>query len=245
VTVTEIPKFAKLFGIPYFREFGNFGDCHRFYRQRLEGAKLMFHGLNPDKLAIREVVENWVLWRDSADWERFATVWHSDGWMTATWFQGPARDFIEVSRESFNKGVNILHFLGGWTCEVAGDRAISQVKMTIHQRASLDGVPVDVACIGRFYDFFEKRQGRWAIVRRQPIYEKDRLDPVDPAASLKLDAKLLSHFPEGYRYLAYLQANNGFNVKQGLPGLRGPAVEKLYAEGKDWLAGSAHPGEPL
>ena len=44
-----------------------------------------------DKLAIREVVENWALWRDAGDWDRFATVWHDDGWMTATWFQGPAR----------------------------------------------------------------------------------------------------------------------------------------------------------
>ena len=198
-----------------------------------------------DRLAIREVVGNWVLWRDSADWDRFATVWHPEAWMTATWFQGSAKDFIEVSREGFNKGVNILHFLGGWTCEIAGDRAISQVKMTIHQRAPLDGVPVDVACIGRFYDFFEKRQGRWAIVRRQPIYEKDRLDPVDPGASVQLDKDLLSQFPEGYRYLAYLQAKNGFSVKKDLPGLRGSEVEKLYREGKEWLAGSDKPGVPL
>jgi hypothetical protein len=198
-----------------------------------------------DKLAIREVVENWVLWRDSADWDRFATVWHPEGWMTATWFQGPAKDFIEVSREGFNKGVNILHFLGGWTCELANDRAISQTKMTIHQRAPLDGILVDVACIGRFYDFFEKRQERWAIVRRQPIYEKDRLDPVDPGASVQLDKDLLSHFPEGYRYLAYLQVKNGFNVKKNLPGLRGPEVEKLYREGTEWLAGSEKPGVPL
>ena len=198
-----------------------------------------------DKLAIREVVENWVLWRDSADWDRFATVWHPEGWMTATWFQGPAKDFIEVSREGFKKGVNILHFLGGWTCEIADDRAISQVKMTIHQRAPLDGVLVDVACIGRFFDFFEKRHGRWAIVRRQPIYEKDRLDAVDPATSIRLDKDLLAQFPEGYRYLAYLQAKNGFNVKSGLPGLRGPAVENLYREGQEWLAGSEKPGVPL
>ncbi len=205
----------------------------------------MSQDLNADKLAIREVVESWVLWRDSADWERFATLWHPEGWMTATWFQGPARSFIEVSREGFDRGVNILHTLGGWTCEIAGNRAISQVKMTIHQRAPLDGVPVDVACIGRFYDFFEKRRELWAIVRRQPIYEKDRLDPVDTAAVLKLDAQLLSQFPEGYRHLAYLQSKNGFTVKKGLPGLRGHAVEKLYAEGKNWLAGSERPGEPL
>jgi hypothetical protein len=204
----------------------------------------MVRNLTADKLAIRETVENWVLWRDAGDWERFATVWHSDGWMTATWFQGPAQKFIDVSREGFDRGVSILHFLGGWTCEIAGNRAISQIKMTINQRAPVEGVLVDVVCTGRFYDFFEKRQGRWGIVRRQPIYEKDRLDPVDPSAVLKLDADLLGRFPEGYCHLAYLQSKNGFNVKSGLPGLRGPAVEKLYAEGKAWLEGSVQPGEP-
>ena len=195
-----------------------------------------------DKLAIREVIENWALWRDAGDWERFATVWHDDGWMTATWFQGPASEFIRVSREGFEKGVSILHFLGGFTCDIAGDRAVSQTKMTINQRATVDGVLVDVVCTGRFYDFFEKRAGRWGMVRRQPIYEKDRMDAVDPQASLKLDASLLQLFPEGYRHLAYLQMKIGYNVaKGGLPGLKGPEVEKLYADGAAWLAGAATP----
>jgi SnoaL-like protein len=201
--------------------------------------------MNPDSLAIRETVENWVVWRDAGDWERFATVWHADGWMSATWFQGPAARFIEVSREGFERGVNILHALNGWSCDLRGTRAISQVKMNIFQRAALDGVPVDVVCWGRFYDFFEKRDGRWAIVRRQPIYEKDRLDPVDPAATLRLDRAVLETFPEGYRHLGYLQHRNGFTVKIGLPGLRGPEVQKLYAEGSAWLAGSLKPGEPI
>lgn len=198
-----------------------------------------------DKLAIREVIENWVIWRDSGDWERFKTVWHKDGWMTATWFQGPAEKFIEVSREGFNKGVHILHFLGGWSCEIVGNRAISQTKMTINQRGPIDGILVDVVCMGRFYDFMEKRDDRWGIVRRQPIYEKDRLDPVDPNTELKLDKEILYQYPEGYRHLAYLQLKLGFNVKKGLPGLRGPEVEKLYKEGKAWLSGSEKPGEPV
>jgi hypothetical protein len=201
--------------------------------------------LSADRQAIREVVENWVLWRDAGDWERFATVWHDDGWMTATWFQGPARDFIAVSRQGFERGVNILHFLGGFTCDVSGARAVSQTKMTINQRADVDGVAVDVVCTGRFYDFHEQRQGRWGLVRRQPIYEKDRMDPIDPSARLMLDATLLASFPEGYRHLAYLQSRVGFTIKQGLPGLRGAAVQALYAEGAAWLAGSATPGTPL
>jgi hypothetical protein len=205
----------------------------------------MFDALTIDKLAIRETVENWVVYRDAGMWDRFATVWHDDGWMTATWFQGPYRDFIAISKRSFEAGVNILHQLGGWTCDVAGDRAISQTKMTILQRGDIDGMAVDVICWGRFYDFFEKRDGRWAIVRRQPIYEKDRLDPVDPSVELFLDPTLLARFPEGYRHLAYLQARVGFDVKEALPGVKGAAVEKLYAEGRAWLEGAPTPGEPL
>ena len=203
------------------------------------------HGLAADRQAIREVIENWVLWRDAGDWERFATVWHDDGWMTATWFQGPAREFIRVSKAGFERGVNILHSLGGFTCDIAGDRAVSQVKMTINQRAEVDGVLVDVVCTGRFYDFLERRQDRWGIVRRQPIYEKDRMDPVDPAVRLTLDPARLASFPEGYRHLGYLQSKVGFTVKTGLPGLRGAAVHTLYAEGAAWLSGSPTPGVPL
>jgi len=197
-----------------------------------------------DRLAIVEVVQNWALWRDAGDWERFRTVWHDDGWMTATWFQGPAEKFIAVSRAGFEKGVSILHFLGGSSVEVRGARAVAQTKMTINQRAAVDGVPVDVVCTGRFFDFFEKRSGRWGIVRRQPIYEKDRMDPLDPAAHLRLDAALLAGFPDGYRHLAYLQSKNGYTIKLDLPQLKGPVVERLYAHGRAWLEGAPSPFPP-
>ena len=194
-----------------------------------------------EKLAIRELLENWVLWRDAGDWERFATVWHDDGRVNATWCQAPAAEFIRQSREGMERGVNILHFLGGMTIDREGDRAIAQTKMTISQRATVDGVLCDVVCTGRFYDFLEKRAGRWGIVERQPIYEKDRLDPVDPSARLELDRTILDRFPEGYRHLAYLQVKIGMNVKTDMPGLRGAGVQALYARGKAWLAGSERP----
>jgi len=197
--------------------------------------------LSEDRLAIAEVVQNWALWRDAGDWERFRGVWHDDAWMSATWFQGPAGKFIEVSRAGFERGVSILHFLGGTSIELAGSRAVAQTKMTISQRGTVEGLLVDVVCTGRFFDFFERRAGRWAIVRRQPIYEKDRLDPVDPSARLSLDAALLASFPEGYRHLAYLQTRLGFTVKQDMPQLRGPQVERLAAHGRAWLQGAPSP----
>lgn len=239
--------------------------------------------MSEDRQLIRQLVQNWAIWRDAGDWERFATVWHDDGVMMATWFQGPAAEFIRVSQEGFAKGVRILHFLGGTSVDIAGERAIAQTKMTISQRAEVHGVLCDVVCTGRFYDFLEKRPaagtvravaaeaepspqrgplvveagetvvgragavmpepdsagggGRWGIVLRQPIYEQDRLDPLDPAAQLSLDRDRLTGFPEGYRHLAYVQSAIGYDVKRDMPGLTGPEVEQLYQRGARWLAG--------
>jgi len=191
-----------------------------------------------DRLTIRDLVENWVVWRDSGDWERFRTVWHDDGVMQATWTQGTADEFIAISKKGWENGLKVVHFLGANSIDLAGDRAISQTKMKIEQRAKCHDVEVDVVCTGRFYDFFERRDGRWGLVLRQPIYEKDRMDPVDPVASLKLDPDILAQFPEGYCHLAYLQTAVGYDVKRDMPGLKGPAIEALYARGRAWLEGA-------
>jgi len=190
-----------------------------------------------DRLAIRDVIENWVIWRDARMWDRFRTLWHKDGQMWATWFQGTYEDFIRVSQEGFDRGVRIMHMLGGMSIDIKDKRAIAQTKMTISQRAEVENVLCDVVCTGRFYDFLEKREGKWGIVLRRLAYEKDRLDPVDPSAKLSLDQNLLAQFPEGYRHLAYLQSRIGYKVKPDMPGHVGPELDALYAKGAAWLKG--------
>ncbi len=192
-----------------------------------------------DRLAIRDLLEDWVVLRDSGQWDAFGGVWHEDGSMQATWFQGSAKDFIAASRAGMDSGVQILHSLGGSNITIVENRAIAQTKMTISQRAPVHGVECDVVCTGRFYDFLERRDGRWGLVLRQPIYEKDRLDPVSPSATLVLDEGELSRYPAGYRHLAYLQAANGHQVKTDMPGLTGPALAALLERGRRWLHGGA------
>jgi hypothetical protein len=184
---------------------------------------------------IRQLIEDWVVYRDARLWPQFRKVWHSDGRMMATWFQGSFEDFIKMNDEGFARGVRILHMLGGSSVELREHRAISQTKMTISQRAPVDGVVCDVVCTGRFFDFWDYRDGRWGLVLRQPIYEKDRVDPVDPSAVLRMDADLLGSFPEGYRHLAYLQTKIGYQVKPDMPGIDGPELEALYERGARWL----------
>src|ERR1700683_2831440 len=117
-----------------------------------------------DRLEIRELLENWAIWRDAGDWDRFRTVWHDDGRMMATWTQGTCDEFIAVSQAGWAKCVSIRHFLGGSSIDLAGERAVSQTKMTISQRGEVEGVLCDVLCTGRFYDFWEERAGRWGVV---------------------------------------------------------------------------------
>jgi len=192
-----------------------------------------------DKLALRELIDNWAIWRDAGFWEKFRTVWHDDGRMMATWTQGTADEFIEMNKQGWERGVSILHFLGGFNCELLGSRAVTQTKMTISQRGEVHGVLVDVVCTGRFYDFLEKRNGVWGMCLRQPIYEKDRMDPVDPTTSVTLDADLLAEFPIGYQHLAYLQSQVGYPVKKDMPGIKGREVDALYAMGANWVAGKS------
>ena len=66
-----------------------------------------------DRLAIRDIVENWVLWRDARQWDRFRTLWHAEGRMWATWFQGTFEEFIAVSQQGYERGARIHHMLGG------------------------------------------------------------------------------------------------------------------------------------
>ena len=197
-----------------------------------------------DELEIRRLIDRWVAWRDGGQWERFKTVWHPDGRMVATWFEGPAAEFIARSSAAWSAGVNVSHFLGGTVVDIAGSRAVADTKMTITQRLTLQDQLVDVVCSGRFYDFLQVHEGSWRFSLRQCIYENDRIIPVTPGPPIVLDANRLSRFPAGYRHLAYVQELAGLPVRLSLPGRSGAELQALYERGRAWLTEvDAEPGD--
>ena len=197
----------------------------------------MLSGSLSDQLEIRQLIENWVVWRDTGDWDRLATVWHPEGRIVTTWCVSTGEEFVARSRGAWDAGLKVLHTLGGTSIDVNGSRAVAQTKMQIIQRAPVHGVLVDVSCQGRFCDALAKRNDRWELVLRQPVYDMDRMSPVEPGATLSLAADLLASFPEGYRHLAYLQTQLGMTITKDLPGTRGPAMDALRARLQRWLAG--------
>jgi hypothetical protein len=191
-----------------------------------------------DRLAIRELCDDWAMYRDQLDWERVAATWHEGGVMATTWGGTTTpEEFAAAAQAGFERGDRMLHSNGGVSVILSGDRAISQTKLRIMQRGLVDGVLCDVACIGRDYDFCERRDSRWGFVFRQPIFERDSIVPVDPSETVKLPEETLAKLPEGYSRLGYLQAQRGYEIGNRMPVLEGPQVEALYEAGEAWLAG--------
>lgn len=210
------------------------------------GEKALTDTVDPASFfEIQRVVDDWAIFRDAGMFDRLLALWHDDGRMMTTWAQVTAAAFVERSRLAFANGAQVHHLLSGCHIDVVGNRAIAQTKMSILQRGMIDGVECDAKCDGRFYDFFERRDGAWKIVLRQPTYERDRLDPVDPGVTLDLDKDLLDQFPAGYRHLAYLQTRLGMQVKTDMPGVRGAEIDALYAAGRIWLQSDATIDEAL
>jgi hypothetical protein len=188
-----------------------------------------------EKLSIIDVVQSWALYRDTGDWDGLRSTVHPDAHMTATWFDGSFEEFITSVQASWRKGSKSQHFLGGSVAQIKANKAIAQTRMAIMVRGSIDNQVVDITCTGRFYDRVEKRDGKWKILKRNVIYEKDRMDLLDPSARLTLDPSRLQQFPEGYQHLAYLQSSQGAQVSPHLATASGPALEALISQAQAWL----------
>ncbi len=197
-----------------------------------------------DKAQIRELIERWVILRDAGYFELLWEVWHPDGLMAASWREGAAAEFIAANKASFDKGLDILHQLGGSSIAISNDgkRAVSQTKMVISQRAPIHGVLCDVHAQARHFDLWEKRE-RWGLLERKTIFDRDRIDAVTIGEIPPLDRTRLEEFPANYRHLAYLQTTLGYRVRRDLLHLRdGSASEALYRAGEQFLADGTRPG---
>jgi SnoaL-like domain len=184
---------------------------------------------------IREAVGNWALWRDAGRWQELRALYTDDAVVHTTWFVGPASEFVDRCMQAAGRGARSQHFIGAVSVEVKDHRAIAESRAMLLVRAPLNGVEVDVTCYVRFYDWFVHERAGWRIRMRNGVYEKDRIDPVDPAATIRLDAAALARYPAAYRHIAYLQASGGARITPDLPTPGSEALRRLYADGARWL----------
>ena len=192
------------------------------------------------KLACAEVIQSWGLYRDQGKWPQLLATFVPDGRIAISWFSGNFTEFVDRCRKSFDAGQRSKHHIFPSVVRVSGERAVAETNIVIHVRQKIDGVPVDMTSHARFLDRLERRDGRWAIVERTAIYERDRLDPVEPSDAFgKLfTATDLSIYPEAYRYMAARLVAAGRALAPVVYCDGTTETTQLYARYATWLGDS-------
>jgi hypothetical protein len=195
--------------------------------------------MDNDKAACAEVIQAWGFARDQGRWDDLAAIFHPGGEIAVSWFRGPYPEFVAHCRRNYGRGSEAKHLL--WPARVAvnGARATAETNVAILVRQTIDGVAVDLTAYSRFLDRLERRDGGWRIVERATVYEKDRLDPVEPSAQFdammaKSDA---AKYPAQYRYMAYRVHAAGRSLAEPVHYDGRPETEALKRRYADWLAG--------
>lgn len=196
-----------------------------------------------DKFAIAELIQVWGVYRDQGKWRELRGTFAPEGHISVSWFRGPFEHFVEQCRASAAAGHTwSRHHLFAPTIKLAGDRAVAETPVIIRVRQMFKNVPVDLTSCSRFLDRVERHAGRWLIVERAAIYERDRLDPVEPSRAYEqlFKAGGAARFPEQYRYMAFRLAHApGRTLAPMVYRDGGPETADLYARFAAWLAGEA------
>jgi hypothetical protein len=196
-----------------------------------------------DKLAIAELIQAWGVYRDLGKWQELRGTFTSDGHISISWFRGPFEQFVERCRANFSVGQTwSRHHLFTPTINLAKDRAVAETSVIIRVRQPFKGIPVDLTSCSRFLDRIERHAGGWLVAERAAIYERDRLDPVEPSPAYDelFKAGGATRFPEQYRYMAFRLAHaEGRSLAPVVYRDGGPETAELYTRFSDWLAGKA------
>ncbi len=191
------------------------------------------------KHACAELIQSWGFYRDQGKWPELRSTFTADGQIAVSWFSGEFAEFVERCRMSFETGQRSKHQIFPSVVRVAGDRALAETNIVILVRQKIEGVLADLTSYARFLDRLECRGGRWAISERTAIYERDRLDPVEPSEAFGklLKAIDVSAYPEAYRYMAARLVAAGRALAPMVYRDGSPHTEQLYLRYESWLAG--------
>lgn len=136
-----------------------------------------------DKEAIRELIYTYCRAVDRIDIPLGHSIWHEDGVADygAHYYQGPGRGVIDLICQSHQALTSHSHQVSNILVRLDGDRAFSESYVTGTMRSTRDGKVMQIGVWGRYLDAWERRDGRWGLVKREVMFDHDELREVTPA----------------------------------------------------------------
>jgi SnoaL-like domain len=183
-----------------------------------------------DRLAIADLMTGW-MHRDLAEWDQLRALFHADGVIEITWFEGKFSDFVDGSMRMNASDIRTKHLIAAPVVIFHNDKAVAETNAMIIAENTKLRVGCSMHC--RFYDEIERRAGAWKIVKRQVVYDMGSF--TFPFGIVDLDAETIQKYPSEYAALAYLLDKSGFPVHRVFA-TKGSALEETMKDaGQAWL----------
>lgn len=183
-----------------------------------------------DRISIADLMTGWMR-RDLSQWESLRELFHADGTIEVTWFEGKFSDFVDASMRMGASDIRTKHLITSPVITFRDDKAIGETNAMIVG----ENVKLSLGCVAhnRFYDLIEKRGGVWKIVRRQSVYDMGSF--TFPRGVVDVDAAVVDRYPREYAPLAYLLDKSGFPVKRVFATKDSELEARMKKEGQAWL----------
>ena len=183
-----------------------------------------------DRMDIADLMTGWIH-RDLAQWDDLRALFHPDGEIEVTWFEGKASDFVDASMRMGASDLRTKHLITSPVVAFNGCKAVVETNVVIIG----ENLKLGLGCAGhsRFYDLVEKRGGVWKIVKRQCIYDMGSF--TFPIGIVDIDKAIIARYPSAYAPLAYLLEKSGFPVRRVFATKGSDLEVQMKKGGQAWL----------
>lgn len=191
------------------------------------------HTYLEDRQQITDLLTGWIH-RDLGEWEQLRDLFHPDGTIEITWFEGLASDFVDGSMRMGASDARTKHLIG--TPVVTFNADATKAIVETNAMIIAENVKLNIGCTthNRFYDMAEKRDGVWKLFHRQSIYDMGGF--TFPLGIVDIDQGTVAKYPREYAALAYLLDKSGFPVNRVFATRGSDLEEQMKAAGQRWLA---------
>jgi hypothetical protein len=134
-----------------------------------------------DRQAITALIYRYCRSVDRLDVPLGHSIWHEDGYADyGDIYCGPGRGVIDHICAQHRQLLYHSHQVTNILLDVHGDTAGSESYVIAHLRMRRGEEHLQMGVWGRYIDRWERRNGRWGLVKRIAIRDFDEIRPVQP-----------------------------------------------------------------
>jgi hypothetical protein len=189
-----------------------------------------------DRTEIFDLVRFERLCRDQRDFAGMVGCYVANAPVRTSWFDGTVEDFAAASRKKMSSGSQAKHWIMPARLEIKDDRALVESPACIFDRLTFDGVEFDIFQYCRFFSRVIKTADGWKLGSFEGIYQRDRIETVDPRQAPPVDWELIATLRPSYKFMGYTQIKRGYTLNPELLGDDRPdLLAAFYARERQWL----------